>query len=96
MDLPYNFVRLPLAFDAERLAEEASVFSEEDWRAHPSGFRGNSALQFISTDGDLSHDRLQGEQLPTPHLERCPYIRQVLASFDTVLGRTRLMRLAPT
>lgn len=95
MDLPYNFVRLPLAFDAERLAEEASVFSEEDWRAHPSGFTGNSALQFISTDGDLSHDRLQGEQLPTPHLERCPYIRQVLASFDTVLGRTRLMRLAP-
>jgi uncharacterized protein (TIGR03032 family) len=30
---------------------------------------------------------------PTPHLERCEYLRQVLASFKTVLGRTRLMRL---
>jgi hypothetical protein len=31
--------------------------------------------------------------LPTAHLDRCPYIRQVLAAFDTVIGRTRLMCL---
>lgn len=31
----------------------------------------------------------------TPALERCPYIKQVLASFQTVFGRSRLMRLAP-
>ena len=30
---------------------------------------------------------------PTPLLARCPYIAQVLAAFDTVVGRSRLMRL---
>ena len=32
---------------------------------------------------------------PTPMLERCPYLQQVMASFNTVIGRSRLMRLAP-
>ncbi len=32
---------------------------------------------------------------PTPHLQRCPYIQQVLGSFRVVLGRSRLMRLGP-
>ena len=31
--------------------------------------------------------------LPTELLRHCPYIRQVLAAFQTVIGRTRLMRL---
>jgi hypothetical protein len=30
---------------------------------------------------------------PTPHLARCPYLRQVLAALDAPLGRTRLMKL---
>ncbi len=95
MDLKYDFYHLPLRFDAQRLAGEAAGFSEDEWRAHPSGFVGNSALQLISTGGQLQSDRLQGPQLPTPLLQRCPYLMQVLASFESVLGRTRLMRLAP-
>ena len=31
---------------------------------------------------------------PTPHLERCPYLRQVLHSIGATWGRTRLMRLS--
>jgi hypothetical protein len=31
----------------------------------------------------------------TPHLQACPYIRQVLGSLGVVWGRSRLMRLAP-
>ena len=31
---------------------------------------------------------------PTPALRRCPYFQQVMAHFDTVVGRSRLMRLA--
>jgi len=95
MNLKYDFYRLPLHFDAEKLAEEVAGFSEDEWRAHPSGFTGNSALQLISSNGDLEDDGLVGKQLATPLLQRCPYLQQVLASFDTVLGRTRLMRLAP-
>jgi len=66
MDLPYNFVHLPLAFDAERLTEEVAIFSEEDWRAHPSGSPGNSALQFISTEGEHP----PGAQLPSSYSGR--------------------------
>jgi hypothetical protein len=32
---------------------------------------------------------------PTPALDRCPYIRQIMASFETTIGRSRFMRLAP-
>jgi hypothetical protein len=32
---------------------------------------------------------------PTPQLERCPYIRQALASIGVVWSRSRLMRLGP-
>ena len=32
----------------------------------------------------------------TPHLERCPYAQQVMASFGEVLARSRFMKLAPS
>jgi len=95
MDLDHDFYRLPIRFDSERLAAEVAQFSEEDWRAHPQGFEGNSALLLISARGALDDDGLKGPQKPTRLLQRCSYLQQVLASFDTVLGRTRLMRLAP-
>jgi len=95
MDLKYDFYRLPICFDAGKLAEEVAGFTEDEWRDHPSGFAGNTALQLISSQGSLEGDGLAGQQLPTPLLKRCPYLQQVLASFNTVFGRTRLMRLAP-
>ncbi len=95
MDLNHDFYRLPVHFDSARLAAEVARFSEDDWRPHPQGFEGNSALLLISAHGSLDDDGLLGPQKPTPLLQRCPYLKQVLASFETVLGRTRLMRLAP-
>jgi uncharacterized protein (TIGR03032 family) len=93
MRLDTELVKLPLRFDAGRLAAEVAAFGEEDWRPHPQGHPGNSALPLIAADGDPADDATKGPMRPTPHLARCPYLRQVLASFDAVLGRTRLMRL---
>lgn len=93
MKLDTEFIRLPLAFDAERLADEISRFEEKEWRPHPQGNRGNSALPLIAAGGDPFDDAVRGPMLPTPHLERAPYLAQVLAAFHAVLGRTRLMRL---
>jgi len=76
-----EFIRLPLTFDAQRLAEEIAAFGENDWRPHPEGHPGNSALPLISVDGDPSNDDVRGAMQPTPHLGRCPYLRQVLAAF---------------
>ncbi|HKI02395.1 MAG TPA: TIGR03032 family protein [Thermoanaerobaculia bacterium] len=93
MRLDTELVKLPLLFDAGRLAAEVAAFGEEDWRPHPQGHPGNSALPLIAAGGDPADDATKGPMRPTPHLARCPYLRQVLASFGAVLGRTRLMRL---
>lgn len=93
MQLDAEFVRLPLRFDADRLADEIRAFSEKDWRKHPQGHVGNSALPLVASGGNPDNDDVRGRMLPTPYLDRCPYLRQVLASLQTVIGRTRLMRI---
>jgi uncharacterized protein (TIGR03032 family) len=91
LDTP--FLRLPLRFDADRLAAEVSQFAEAEWRAHPQGHAGNTALPLVAAHGDPADDAARGPMAPTPHLARCPYLRQALAALGTVLGRTRLMRI---
>ncbi len=93
MKLDTEFYKLPLGFDAERLAQEVAQFAESEWRPHPQGYPGNSALILIAVDGDANNDLVKGPMRPTPHLDRCPYLQQVLGALGTVLGRTRLMRL---
>lgn len=95
MKLPVPFVQLPLMFDAAALAAEIAAFDESDWIPHPDAIPGNSALPLVTVNGDPGlGDALQGPMQPTPNLARSPYLRQVLGSLETVLGRTRLMRLS--
>ena len=93
MRLSRPFIRLPLRFDAARLAAEADRLEAGRWMRHPSGLRGNSAVALISSGGG-DYDSFDGEKAPTPHLALCPYTRQVMASFDEVLSRSRFMKLA--
>jgi uncharacterized protein (TIGR03032 family) len=80
MKLADALVRLPLLADADRMAAEVAALPGGGWR-------------LITVGGDPGHDGTRGPMLPTPALQRCPYLRQVLASLGTVLGRTRLRRL---
>lgn len=94
MKLDSEFVKLPLQFDVDRLQLELSQFQESDWEPHPFDFPGNSAIPLVSAGGEVNND-YNGNMLATAALERCPYLQQVLARFGTVIGRSRLMRLAP-
>jgi hypothetical protein len=94
MRLPAPFIKLPLRFDTARLKAEIEQFPESEWRGHPQGFVGNSALILVSHDGG-ENDDTSGAMAPAPRLERCAYLQQVMQSFQTVIGRTRLMRLEP-
>ncbi len=94
MRLETEFYKLPLRVDVEQLAKEVSGFAEEEWRAHPQQFEGNSSMILVSANGQINDD-MQGPMLPTEKLNRCLYIKQILASFNTVIGRSRLMRLSP-
>jgi hypothetical protein len=94
MRLPQQFYRLPLRFDAERLRTEALALPSAAWAPHPNGDPGNSAVRLISVEGG-ENEALNGVMRMTPHLEHCPYMRQVLASFGVVWSRSRLLRLGP-
>ena len=93
MKLDTEFIKLPLAFDVERMRSEVEQVPESEWRPHPQGHPGNSALPLIARGGNPMDDGVAGTMLPTAHLERCPYLQQVLGAFETVFGRSRLMRL---
>lgn len=89
MKLDTELYRLPLCFDAQRLEAELAGVDETAWQQVPPGELGEASLPLIAApDGSPV-----GPLAPTPHLERCPYLRQVLASLTCVLGWTRLLRL---
>ena len=92
MKLARPFIRLPLDFDAARLAHEVGQLHGTAWRPHPLGLKGNLAVALISRGG-ADNDDFGGRMRPTPHLDGCPYHQQVMASFGEVLARSRLMRL---
>lgn len=94
MKLPVPFIQLPLLFDAAALAAEIESLGESPWRPHPQGFAGNSMLPLVAVDGDPENESFVGPMAPTPHLLRCPYLVQVIASLGATVGRSRLMRLA--
>jgi hypothetical protein len=92
--LPQRFYRLPVRFDASRLRAEVEALPAEAWTPHPTGEPGNSAVRLITVAGG-ENDRLNGAMRMTAALERSPYLRQVLSSFNVVWSRSRLLRLAP-
>jgi hypothetical protein len=92
--LPKPFYRLPLRFDVDRLRAEAAALAPDAWSPHPNGDAGNDAVRLISVDGG-DNEEVNGMMRMTAHLERSPYLRQVLASFGVVWSRSRLLRLAP-
>lgn len=92
MKLDTEFIRLPYRFDVERLKKEVMELPESSWIDHPSDYKGNLAVPLISLHGEDNND-FNGEMKTTPHLEKCEYIQQVIASFGEVFGRSRLMRL---
>ena len=93
LEISRPFIRLPLGFDAARLADEAAALPDAAWMVHPSRMTGNSAVALISRDGG-DNDEFHGEMQETAHLQSCPYTRQVIASFGEVFGRSRFMKLA--
>lgn len=94
MRLPKPFYRLPLRFDVERLRAEVAALPTDAWVRHPNDIKGNSAARLISVEGG-ENDDVNGRMQATPHLQRSPYTRQILASFGVVWSRSRLLRLAP-
>src|ERR1700754_3667032 len=93
MRLPRPFFQLPVLFEVARLQAEVAALPIEVWVPHPDGLPGNSAARLISAGGGET-DSVHGQMLATQWLAAMPYLRQILAGFGVVWGRSRLMRLA--
>jgi hypothetical protein len=94
MKLKAPFIQLPFLFDADQLLAEINALGASSWRDHPQKYPGNFALPLISVGGNLESDGFAGPMRPTPYLERCPYLMQVMEKLGAVWGRSRLMKLS--
>ncbi|WP_218310747.1 aspartyl/asparaginyl beta-hydroxylase domain-containing protein [Alteromonas antoniana] len=94
MKLPHEFIRLPLEFDAQLLAQEVGAIDSALWRPHHEGFKGNYSIPLVSVNGEDNND-FKGPMAATDVLNASPYLKKVIASFGEVIGRSRLMALDP-
>ena len=94
MRLKQPFLKLPIRFDADALAAEARALPPSAWTPHPTGFVGNEAVRLVTPDGEDS-DNIEGPMAATDSLNRCDYVRQIMAEIGGVWGRSRFMGLAP-
>jgi len=91
-----SFYQLPLTYDLDRLMGDLSAIQDSDWIPH-FGINyedGWSGVSLKSTDGSASSLEPGSEYLDTPILERCPYFREILNSFQAPLKRCRLLKLS--
>lgn len=94
MRLAENFLRLPLRFDAARIAAEIDALPPEAWVPHPQKIPGNEAVRLITSRGEQNDD-MASPMAPTDYLRACPAILDVMATIGATWGRSRLMRLTP-
>ena len=94
MRLKQPFLKLPIRFDAEALAAETRALPASAWTPHPTGFVGNEAVRLVTPNGEDS-DAIEGPMAATDSLNRCEYVRQIMAEIGGVWGRSRFMGLAP-
>lgn len=90
--LTQALLQLPIRFDAETLAAEVRALPKSAWQPHPQNFPGNEAVPLVS-QGGLLNNSVAGPMGPTEHLQRCPYIMEMMAELGGVWGRSRLMGL---
>jgi hypothetical protein len=90
-----------MQFDTERLHRDLTALKPEDWSPHfnQRQFEGEwSGVPLRSTPNarvPLYPDPTSQEFVDLPVLERCPYIREIMARFDCPLMFVRLLKLAP-
>lgn len=92
MKLAHEFIKLPFLFDIDQMKKEIDTFIADDWIPHHQGFKGNYSIPLISVNGQ-SNNLFKGPMKSTSELDKLPYIKQVIASFGEVCGRSRLMML---
>lgn len=97
-----NTLKLPFQFDPHRLAADLAAITADEWVPHFNtgyyhGQWSGIALRSVGGEtGRLYPDPTATQSFAyTPTLDRCPYIRAVLAAFACPLEAVRLLKLCP-
>jgi hypothetical protein len=97
-------LRLPLSFDPARLASDLAAVASVGWIAHfvEQNYQGDWSVIPLRGVAGATHpvqmiysDPTATRFADTPMLARCPYFREVLATFACEILAVRLMRLTP-
>lgn len=97
-------IRLPLTFDAMRLAADLDALGGCEWTPHfvTRNYDGEWSAMPLRAPAGAEHPILMitthpgvSDFVDAPPLARAPYLRQVIAAFDCPLRSVRLMRLGP-
>jgi Aspartyl/Asparaginyl beta-hydroxylase len=97
-------VRLPVAFDPVRLAQDLVALSASEWVDHFLTDRYEGDWDVIPLRGDAAAEHPVRMIVTTPGvkafkdapaLAACPYLREVIASFAAEVRGVRLLRLTP-
>lgn len=97
--MPVAFRKLPLVFDALRLQTDLASIAPEEWTPHfntayhDGGWSGVALRTTAGAHVALYPNPSSTEFVDLPLLDRCPYIRDVLATFDCPLQVVRLLKL---
>ncbi|MCW4461708.1 aspartyl/asparaginyl beta-hydroxylase domain-containing protein [Sphingomonas sp. BT-65] len=94
MRLNQPLLKLPKAFDADRLAAEVRALPATAWLPHPGNYPGNDAVLLVTPEGQMTNG-FTGQMAATDHLHACPYVMEVMGEIGAVWGRSRLMGLGP-
>jgi|SRR5687767_14350939 len=89
-------LRLPLRFDAERLAGDLDRMDPAWWSVHSGPYHDGKweMIALRSPGGDPTNQTSRGPAFAdTPAAARCAYLAEVLDAFPTELNRVRYMRL---
>ena len=98
-----NQIKLPLTFDPVLLKRDLSLISESDWIEHfvKQNYEGQWSVVPLRGPSGAEHPIMMIYSDPTctnfsdtPYLDKCNYLKEVLASFKTELYAVRLMKLS--
>ncbi|WP_430404081.1 hypothetical protein [Fluviicola sp.] len=95
-----KYLKFPIQFDAERLAEDLSLVMEDKWTPHfnTGGYVGNwNAISLYAKDGNeqniFAHMPDNTSISETPLMKKCLYFKEVLDYFKFSILSVRLLRL---
>lgn len=97
-------LRLPFDFDPSALQQDLDSLSRSEWIDHfvPQNYEGEWSVIPLRAQAGATHPVMMifsnpsaTEFVDTPILDRCPYFREVLATFQCPLLAVRLMQLTP-